>query len=80
MHARTERAWCADCRSMQQVMDTYLTDTGDGERRFREYVAQPLGCGHSAGDGSDRPAVDPRFRPDPQLVDRLVELQQRRAV
>lgn len=68
-------AWCATCRTRQPIMDEYLTDSGDALPAFQEFLAQPLACGHSAGDGSDRPAVDPRFRPDPTLVDRLVALQ-----
>lgn len=70
------RAWCTTCRRMQRVMDTYQTDSGDQYVTRREYLAEPLECGHSGSDGSDRPAVDPRFTPDPTLVDTLVALQQ----
>lgn len=76
------QAFCPDCRTMREVMDEYLTDDGD---QYREnagqgsgaptYLARPLECGHSADDGSGRPAVSPDFQPDPALVDRVAELQ-----
>lgn len=71
-------AWCPTCRTRREVMDTYATDTGDSRPSFTAYVAQPLECGHDAGDGgggTPRPAT----RQDPDLLARLVALQEQRA-
>jgi hypothetical protein len=74
-------AWCGTCRSRQRVMDEYLTDTGDtysdGAGRTRTYLAQPLECGHDAGDGGPRPYRPRRTSPQhtAALVAQLVELQ-----
>jgi hypothetical protein len=55
-------------------MDTYETDAGDRLGTPVEYVAQPLECGHDAGDGGGAPYRG-RIRTDPRLMQRVVELQ-----
>lgn len=70
-------AWCPVCKTRRALGDAYHTDSGDELPEFRTYYAQPLECGHDAGDTSvpRRP-----FRPlspalDADLVARLVRLQ-----
>lgn len=49
------RVFCPTCRTMREVMDTYETDDGDSRGVTTSRIAQPLECGHDAGDGGGTP-------------------------
>jgi hypothetical protein len=48
-------AWCPTCQTFRVLGDTYWTDSGDSLPQVESYFAQPLECGHDAGDGGGNP-------------------------